>query len=351
MHTSVTAGRSLRHVPAGYSFRASKSIGVGETTSAPIRASAMDANAWSRSAERRTSKSCRPTPSARPAASACSRMLRVGRLREPASIPKNRDLAGARDHLLEQFQALRDQLGRKGSHASNVSTGARQAGDRACAHRVRDERDDDGDPGSRLFRREGGRRRRRNDDVHVAANQVGGESRQPVLLARRPAVLNGKVLPLDPAQLAQPAEHVRAGDRAGGQREQANASRSCRLLSFGANAREQRRRRSRSARREPHPSCNRFYASGQGATPDQRLRASTSIGTILASGEPRARVFAMACVASSPWISMTARCGGFSPRSTIARERAPNSSAWSSVLCNRRTSKPARAGRAALPPA
>lgn len=38
-------------------------------------------------------------------------------------------------------------------------------------------------------------------------------------------------------------------------------------------------------------------------------------------------MFAMAWVAMSPWISMTARFGGLSPRSTIARERAPDVSA------------------------
>ena len=64
------------------------------------------------------------------------------------------------------------------------------------------------------------------------------------------------------------------------------------------------------------------------------------MGTIRASERPRA-VFAIAWVASSPWMSMTARCGGFSPRSTIARERAPNIRASSRVLCNRMTSNPA----------
>lgn len=71
-----------------------------------------------------------------------------------------------------------------------------------------------------------------------------------------------------------------------------------------------------------------------------RFRARTSMGMIRPCERPR-DVFAMAWLAIPPWISMTARCGGFSPRSTIARERAPNASACSRVLCNWTTSKSA----------
>ncbi len=63
------------------------------------------------------------------------------------------------------------------------------------------------------------------------------------------------------------------------------------------------------------------------------------------SATPRA-VFAIASGARSPWISWTARCGGFSPRSTIARDRAPY--AKNSSVVSRRTRYREAAGHEAF---
>ena len=51
------------------------------------------------------------------------------------------------------------------------------------------------------------------------------------------------------------------------------------------------------------------------------LRQTSSIGTVRRSLSARP-VFAVASSASAPWINETARCSGFPPASTAARERA-----------------------------
>lgn len=61
---------------------------------------------------------------------------------------------------------------------------------------------------------------------------------------------------------------------------------------------------------------------GVGVPAPQGARAKISIGVTRPSFMP-AVMFAIAAGARSPWIRSTARCGGFSPRSTIARTRAP----------------------------
>jgi hypothetical protein len=70
------------------------------------------------------------------------------------------------------------------------------------------------------------------------------------------------------------------------------------------------------------------------------LRASTSIGSTRPSASARPELL-IAADATSACISITARCGGFSPRATASRERAANASACGRVLSKCSTSKPA----------
>ena len=64
------------------------------------------------------------------------------------------------------------------------------------------------------------------------------------------------------------------------------------------------------------------------------------MGTIRPSETPR-DAFVIMWAAIWPCMSTVARCGGFSPRSTIARERAPHARVSSALLCKRVTSNPA----------
>ena len=65
----------------------------------------------------------------------------------------------------------------------------------------------------------------------------------------------------------------------------------------------------------------------------------TSMGITRDSAIPR-ELFAKASAARSPWISWTARYGGFSPRSTIARDRAANAKLFFAVLRDFKSVKP-----------
>src|SRR4030095_427417 len=73
-------------------------------------------------------------------------------------------------------------------------------------------------------------------DIHVETDQLGGEGGQPLILAFAIAVLDGDVLALHIAELAQSsAERLIAGDVRGGHagRENSDAGNSWRLLRFG----------------------------------------------------------------------------------------------------------------------
>ena len=69
------------------------------------------------------------------------------------------------------------------------------------------------------------------------------------------------------------------------------------------------------------------------------LRQTTSIGNARRSFSARPE-FAVISSASSPWIRATARCGGWPPAATTARERAPYSNEASVVSRRPSTANP-----------
>src|SRR5437870_2925368 len=99
----------------------------------------------------------------------------------------------------------------------------RQARHEPILYGKRGRSEDDGEGPGRLLRRQRRGRPRRDDDVDSSADQLRGEPRQPLILARRPTVLDDEILPLDVAEFAEPSQEILAAVRwAGGQREEAD---------------------------------------------------------------------------------------------------------------------------------
>ena len=127
------------------------------------------------------------------------------------------DLGG---DLFEQLQLLPHDLPANAGQPSDVAAGPRQACDETHDHRVGSDGEDDRDRAGRLLgcRRSG--RAPGNDDVHLQANEFGGERRQPLRPALCEPVLDRDVLAFHIAQLAQSLpeglEEIRVvGGRAG----------------------------------------------------------------------------------------------------------------------------------------
>ena len=68
-----------------------------------------------------------------------------------------------------------------------------------------------------------GRRRRGDDDGDLHLRQLGGEARQPFVLALGEAILDGDVLAVDVPELAQPLAKRLLAARLPGPRQIANA--------------------------------------------------------------------------------------------------------------------------------
>src|SRR4029450_12023613 len=77
-----------------------------------------------------------------------------------------------------------------------------RAHDKGERYRVGDDRHHDGDRGRRLLGSQGGLAGR-DDDVHLEADQLGGEVWEPFDSSLRPPVLDGYVSPFDIAELAE----------------------------------------------------------------------------------------------------------------------------------------------------
>lgn len=89
----------------------------------------------------------------------------------------------------------------------------------------------------------------------------------------------------------------------------------------------------------------RAHQRPEAGHPRLRLRISTAM--MRPSATPRAGL-AVAAVATSPCIRWAARCGGFPPRSTISRLRAPHALTFSAVSWNFNRSRPGYLAGAAI---
>jgi len=104
---------------------------------------------------------------------------------------------------LEQFQLLPDQVGGHKRSPRDVPPGARKAGDESDPYGIKNERHDDRDRPGRLLGGLGRCPTLRDDDVHLQTHQVGREGGVAIIFALGPSGLDGDVLTVHIAQLAQ----------------------------------------------------------------------------------------------------------------------------------------------------
>src|SRR6516165_6060358 len=118
-------------------------------------------------------------------------------------IHKDRNPGGLGKELMQQLQPLGDKLGSDKSDSRDVSPRTTEAGHETRADRVGGRHEHDRDRLRCRHRRpESDVWRTRTDNRNLAADEVGGHSRQPFELAFRPAVFNGHVPTLSEARLA-----------------------------------------------------------------------------------------------------------------------------------------------------
>lgn len=121
----------------------------------------------------------------------------IGRLPEEGN-------AGGRGHgLLEQLQPFAFQGEVQRGESGEIAARACEAGDETRSNRVTAGRHHDGDRAGRVLSRLRRWRPPRHDDINHEPNQVGGEVREQLGPLLGPAVLDGKILSLDVAKLAE----------------------------------------------------------------------------------------------------------------------------------------------------
>ena len=121
-----------------------------------------------------------------------------------AWVPEDANARGVRHGLLEEIEVLDPHLEPLMRPSRHVATRAREAGDEAALHRIRDTADDNGDgPGGALGRH--GRRRgaRCEDHVDLQPDELGRELGQPLVLPLGGADLEDDALTLDPAEISE----------------------------------------------------------------------------------------------------------------------------------------------------
>ena len=130
-------------------------------------------------------------------------------------MPEDSDARDPGDGLFQEFHPLPAQVLREGRQPRDVPAWSGEARDETGPHRVARERHDDGDCGGGLLAPQ------RpvsacDDDVHLEANQVGGQAWEPFGSSLRPSVFDAEVPPLDVAELAKPLpERLERGDAGG----------------------------------------------------------------------------------------------------------------------------------------
>src|SRR6266849_3930009 len=119
--------------------------------------------------------------------------------------------AGGVPRMIELWRALRGgarcvlsmRLVILGCEPGGIPARSGEARDETEPYGVGDDRHDDRDCGRRLLGGHGCLAAR-DDDVHLQADQVGGEAWDPFVSSLRPPVLDADVLPFDVAKLAEP---------------------------------------------------------------------------------------------------------------------------------------------------
>jgi hypothetical protein len=112
-----------------------------------------------------------------------------------AWVPDNSDTAESGNNFLKKLEPLRSDLREEEGRPREVAARASEIGNEA--DRIASDRHNDGYRRGRLLRRTARRCAFRDDDVHLEADQVGREDREPVVVPVRISVLDGDVLALD----------------------------------------------------------------------------------------------------------------------------------------------------------
>jgi hypothetical protein len=105
---------------------------------------------------------------------------------------------------------LASEIGILHREARHVAAGPRQTRNEACPERIRCCSEDDRYDRCRLLCRDDHWVGIRDDDIDLEPNQLGGELGGAVAASLRPAILDRKVTPLNPAEFAQPLQ--KSGD-------------------------------------------------------------------------------------------------------------------------------------------
>jgi hypothetical protein len=129
--------------------------------------------------------------------------LEVGGGTRIGRIPEH---GGAREpwnSLLEELHTFSFQLRSQDGKSRDISSRAREAHHEPTPNGIGRGRHDDGDRPGRLHGCESAGRPRGHDDDRIETDQVGRELGEPLVSPFCPSVLNGNVLTLDVAQVAE----------------------------------------------------------------------------------------------------------------------------------------------------
>ena len=121
-------------------------------------------------------------------------------------MPQHGDAGGPRDSLLEQPEALGDQLGTDEGRPGHVAVRPRQTGDQPVTDRIGHPPDDDRNGSGCLLSRAARRRAHCNDHIDVASHQVSCQLGQPIQFPIGKSAFDGDVLSLDVTKVAQPLQ-------------------------------------------------------------------------------------------------------------------------------------------------
>ena len=145
-------------------------------------------------------------------------LLDFGRRSGIVRVDQTGDRGRLRHQLAQQSQPLRDQLRGQSGDAGDVAARPVEAGDEAELDRIAAGLEHDRNRrGRRLGREAGSGAAGGGDHGNRPADQFGGQRRQPIVLALRPAVFDRDVLALGIAGFAQAfAECRQIGRHAGG---------------------------------------------------------------------------------------------------------------------------------------
>jgi hypothetical protein len=206
---------------------------------------------------------------------------------------------------VQQFKSLCDHFGREEAYARKVATRAFEAPDKAEIDRVATGHKNDWDRFGRCFGRKRGRCGPRcGDHGHRAANQVGGQPRQAIVLTLGPAVFDRYVSALDVACFGQAS--VKCGHllACGFERQRIDKS-------------DHRHRRRLRARRE-RPRDGRAADNRNELAPPHSITSSARASSV--GGISRPRVFAVFRLTTS-WY-LVGSCTGSSPAFAPRRMRS-----------------------------